>query len=38
VVEDPEHYTRSPKPKETPKRAACETDRGCNLIKDSGSG
>ena len=34
VVEDPEHYSHPPKPKERPKRAACEMGRGCMLIKD----
>jgi catechol 2,3-dioxygenase-like lactoylglutathione lyase family enzyme len=34
VVEDPEHYSRSPAPKERPKQPTCEMGRGCRLIKD----
>jgi catechol 2,3-dioxygenase-like lactoylglutathione lyase family enzyme len=38
VVEDPEHYSRSPKPKGKPKQAVREMGRECRLVKDSGSG
>jgi catechol 2,3-dioxygenase-like lactoylglutathione lyase family enzyme len=34
VVEDPEHYSRSPAPKEKPKRVVCEMGRGCKLVED----
>jgi catechol 2,3-dioxygenase-like lactoylglutathione lyase family enzyme len=36
VVEDPEHYSRSPAPKAKPPRVACEMGPGCKVIPDSG--
>jgi catechol 2,3-dioxygenase-like lactoylglutathione lyase family enzyme len=32
VVEDPEHYSRSPKPKEKPKQVVREKERECRLV------
>ena len=37
VVEDPQHYSRSPAPKPRSERVVCEMDRGCKVIRDSDS-
>ena len=38
VVEDPEHYSRSPAPKQKPNRVVSEVGRGCRINRDSDSG
>jgi catechol 2,3-dioxygenase-like lactoylglutathione lyase family enzyme len=38
VVEDPQHYSRSPPPKQRPDRVVCEKTRGCKVISDPDSG